>query len=110
MEEKRGGRRRKGKRKMERKEDSTTSSSDFQRFDDRSSSGRELKFVYSTRATLQEVRIFLLWLIAFLFGQVFKGTSLGLSFWTEVQDCSVVLWGRMCGLRWHVCGLVLAWI
>ena len=50
------------------------------------------------RATLQEVRIFLLWLIAFFFGQVFKGTGWGLSFWTEVQDCSVVVWGYMCGL------------
>ena len=44
-------------------------------------------------STLQEVGIFLLWLIAFLFGQVFKGTCLGLSFWTEVQDCSMVVWG-----------------
>ena len=39
------------------KEDLAASSSDFQRYDGRSYSGRELKFVYSTRATLQEVGI-----------------------------------------------------
>ena len=59
VEEKRGGIRRNGERKRERK-DPTTSSSDFRHSNCRSSSGRELKFVYSTRATLQEVGIFLL--------------------------------------------------
>ena len=44
-------------RKKERKEDMAASSSDFQRYDSRSYSSRELKFVYSTRATLQEVGI-----------------------------------------------------
>ena len=29
---------------------------------------------------------------------MFKGMGLGLSFWTEVQDCSVAVWGWMCGL------------
>ena len=29
---------------------------------------------------------------------VFKGTDWGLSFWIEVQDCSVVVWGRVCCL------------
>ena len=29
---------------------------------------------------------------------MFKGTGWGLSFWTEVQDCSVAVWGQMCGL------------
>ena len=78
VEEKRGRKRRKGERKRERKEDPTASSSDFQCSDGRSSWGRELKFVYSTRATLQEVGIFLLWLIALLFGPMFKGTGWGL--------------------------------
>ena len=41
----------------ERKEDPATSSSDFRCFKGRSSSGRELKSIYSTRATLQEVGI-----------------------------------------------------
>ena len=67
VEEKRRGKRRKGERKRERNEDPTASSFDFWHSDCRSSSGRELKFVYSTKATLQEVGIFLLWLIAFLF-------------------------------------------
>ena len=58
LEEKRWRKRRKGERKRERKEDPVASSSDFRRFNGRSSSGRELKFVYSTRATLQEVKIF----------------------------------------------------
>ena len=49
-------RRKKRKRgKGERKEDSAAYSSDFRGFDDRSSSGRELKSVYATRVTLQEV-------------------------------------------------------
>ena len=91
MEEKRGKKRRNGERKRERKEDLTASSFDFQRSDGRRLSGRELKSIYSTRVTLQEVGIFLLWLIAFLFGQVFKGAGWGLSFRTEVQDCSVAL-------------------
>ena len=78
VEEKRGRKRRKVERKKERKEDPAASSSDFQRYDGRSLSGRELKSVYSTRATLQEVGIFLLWLIAFLFGPMFKGTGWGL--------------------------------
>ena len=52
MEEKRGGKRRKGERKRERKEDPTASSYDFRRSDGRSSLSRELKSVYSTRATL----------------------------------------------------------
>ena len=98
MEEKRWRNKRKGERKKERKEDPVDSSSDFRRSNGRSSSGRELKSFYSMRATLQEVRIFLLLFIAFLFGQVFKGTGWGLSLWTEVQDCSVAMWGRMCGL------------
>ena len=97
-EEKRGGKRRKGDWKRERKEDPESSSSEFCHFDGWSSSGRELKSVYSTMAMLQDVGIFLLWLIAFLFGQVFKGTGWGLSFWTKVQDCSVDVWGWMCGL------------
>ena len=67
MEEKIGRMRRKGERNRERKEDPTASSADFRRFDGQSLSSRELKFVYSMRATLQEVEIFLLWLIAFLF-------------------------------------------
>ena len=75
MEEKRGRKRRKVERKKERKEDPAASFSDFRRSDGRSLSGRELKSIYSMRATLQEVGIFLLWLIAFLFGPVFKGTS-----------------------------------
>ena len=29
---------------------------------------------------------------------MFKGTGWELSFWTEVQDCSVAVWGQMCGL------------
>ena len=78
MEEKKRGRRRKGERKREKKEDPTASSSDFRRSDNQSSYGQELKSVYSMRATLQEVGIFLLWFIAFLFGQVFKGTVWGL--------------------------------
>ena len=56
VEEKRWGKRRKGERKRERKrerkEDPTASSSDFRHSDGWSSSGRELKFVYSTRAML----------------------------------------------------------
>ena len=68
MEEKRGGRRRMEERKRERKEDPTASSSDFRHSNGQRSSDRELKSVYSMRATLQEVEIFLLWLIAFLFG------------------------------------------
>ena len=67
MEENRGGRRKKRERKREMKEDLVASSFDFRRSDGPSSSGRELKSVYSTRAKLQEVGIFLLWLIAFLF-------------------------------------------
>ena len=39
------------------KEDPVASSSDFWRSDGRSMSGRELKYVYSTRATLQVVGI-----------------------------------------------------
>ena len=78
VEEKRGRKRRKGERKRERKENLIASSSDFWRFDDQSSSDQELKSVYSTRTALQEVGIFLLWLIAFLFGPVFKGTGWGL--------------------------------
>ena len=70
----RGRRTRKGQRKREMKEDPTTSSSDFRHFDGWSSSSRELKSVYSMKAMLQEVGIFLLWLIAFIFRQVFKGT------------------------------------
>ena len=50
------------------------------------------------RATLQEVGLFRLWLIAFLFGQAFKGMGWELPFWTEVQDCFMVVWGRMYGL------------
>ena len=68
VEEKIGRKRRNEERKRERKEDPTTSSSDFWHSNGRSSSGRELNSVYSTRAMLQEVWIFLLWLIAFLFG------------------------------------------
>ena len=60
------------------KEDPVASSSNFRRSDGQSLSGRELKSVYSTRVTLQEVEIFLLWLIAFLFGPVFNGTGWGL--------------------------------
>ena len=48
MEEKIWRKRRKG----ERKEDLVASSSDFRRFDGQNLSGRELKSVYSTRATL----------------------------------------------------------
>ena len=29
---------------------------------------------------------------------MFKGTGWGQSFWTEVQDCSMAVWGRMWGL------------
>ena len=47
---------------------------------------------------LQEVGIFLLWFIAFLFGHVLKGTGWGLSFWIEVQDYSMTVWGWMCGM------------
>ena len=57
VEEKKWRERRKGERKRERKEDPTASSSNFRCSDGRSSSGRELKFIYSTRATLQEVGI-----------------------------------------------------
>ena len=92
VEEKRRRKRRKGERKRERKEEPAASSSNFQRSDSQSSLGRELKSIYSKRATIQEVGIFLLWLTAFPFRQVFKGTGWGLSFWTEVQDCSVVVW------------------
>ena len=55
MEEKIWRKRRKEERKRERKEDPTASSSDFRHSDGRISLGRELKFVYSTRVTLQEV-------------------------------------------------------
>ena len=75
MEEKKGRKRKKRDRKRERKEDPAAPSSDFWLSDSRSSSGQELKSVYSTRAMLQEVWIFLLWLIAFLLGPMFKGTS-----------------------------------
>ena len=78
VEEKIGGMRRKGERKRERKEDPMASSFNFRCSNSQSSSSQELKSVYSTRATLQEVGIFLLWLIAFLFGQVLKGTVWGL--------------------------------
>ena len=70
-------------RKRDRKEDLTTSSSDFRHSEDWSLSCQELKSIYSTRVTLQEVWIFLLWLIAFLFGQVFKGMG-WVSFWIEI--------------------------
>ena len=79
------------------KEDPVASSYDFRHSNGLSSSGRELKS-YSTRVMLQEVEIFLLWFIAFLFRQVFKGTCWGLSFWIEVQDCSVAVWSQICGL------------
>ena len=75
MEENRRRKRRNGERKKERKEDPAASSSDFLHSDCWISSSRELKSVYTSRATLQEVGIFLLWLIAFLFGPVFKDTS-----------------------------------
>ena len=57
VEENRWRKRRMGERNRERKEDPTASSSNFWHFDGRSSSGRELKSVYLTRATLQEVGI-----------------------------------------------------
>ena len=61
MEEKRWRNIRKGERERERerKEDPTASSSDFWHSNGWSSLGRELKSVYSTRATLQEVEILL---------------------------------------------------
>ena len=46
-----------GERNRERKEDPTASSSHFWHSNGRSPSGRELKSVYLTRATLQEVGI-----------------------------------------------------
>ena len=51
------GKKGKKDRKRERKEDPTASSSDFRCFDGRNSLGQELKSVYATRATPQEVGI-----------------------------------------------------
>ena len=107
MEENGEGRRRQGERKKERKEDPTSFSFDFRHSDSRSSSSRELKSVYSTRATLQEVGIFLLWLIAFLFGQVLKGTVWGLFFGLFRTDFSVVQ-NEQSGLIEGLVGRVLA--
>ena len=50
-------RRRKGERKRERKEDLQVCPLIYRNSDGRSSLGRELKFVYSTRAMVQEVGI-----------------------------------------------------
>ena len=52
-----GKRERKKKGKGERRRESIDSSSDLRHSDDRSSSGRELKSVYSMRVTLKEVEI-----------------------------------------------------
>ena len=90
VEETRRRKSNKGERKKKRKEDPMTSSSDFWHFDGRSSLGRELKSFYLTRATLQEVEIFLLWLIAFLFGPLFKETGWGLFSRLFMTDFSVV--------------------
>ena len=49
--------RRKKKGKRERKEKTGCSSSDLHHSDDRNSSDQEVKSVYSTRATLQELGI-----------------------------------------------------
>ena len=60
IEEKRGRKRRKRRNreiKRERKNDPVASSFYFRRSEGRSSSGRELNSIYSTRATLQEVGI-----------------------------------------------------
>ena len=58
MEEKRGRKRRKGGEiEREGKEDPIASFSDFRHSDDQSSSHRELKSIYTTRAMLQEVGI-----------------------------------------------------
>ena len=57
VEENRWRKRRKGERKWERKEDLVAFFSNFRHSDGRSLSSRELKFVYSMRATLQEVGI-----------------------------------------------------
>ena len=107
MEEKRGRKRRKGKRKRDRKEDPTTSSSDFQCSDSRSLSDQELKSVYSTRDTLQEVGIFLVWLIAFLFRPVFKGICWGLFSGLFRIDFSIV-WTEKSRLVEDLIGRVLA--
>ena len=49
------GKKKREKKVRERKEDSIASSSYFLRSDGRSSLGRELKSIYATRATPQEV-------------------------------------------------------
>ena len=92
---------------MERKEDPTTSSSDFQRSDSWSLSDQELKSVYSKRATLQEVGIFLVWLIAFLFQLVFKGTGWRLFSRFFRTDFSIV-WTKKSRLIKDLVGQVLA--
>ena len=107
VEENKWRKRRKGERKRERKEDPTGSSSNLWRFDGRSSSGRELKSIYSTRVTLQEVEIFLLLLIAFLFGPVFKGTGWGLFSGLFRTDFSVV-WTEKSRLMEDLVSRVLA--
>ena len=82
MEEKRGRNRRKGKRERERKEDLVASSSNFRHSDGQSSSGQELKFIYSTRATLQEIGI----LPTLVFFSTLRGLVFSIDFGTEILD------------------------
>ena len=105
VEEKKWRKRRKEERKRERKKDPTTSSYDFWLSDGRSSSGQELKSVYSMRATLQEVEILPTLVYFHLRGLVF-GTDVGI----EILDYGSGLpHGRVGPDEWHEYGMFVAW-